>query len=140
MTDTATSVAAAPFVALLQPYLTAAVTALIAAAVPLAVSALSRMTGIALSQSALEQLRQAAECEAGKAVAAAADNLATAQIDMHSALVHDAADAIAARLPEVLRAAGVTPDALDHLIVGEIGKLQARMTVAAVPDTGAGPP
>ena len=132
MSDPATTVAAAPFVALLQPYLSAAVTALVGAAAPLLAAAFMKWTGIAIKQGAVDQLRHAAEIEAGKAVAAAADNLVSRQIDVHSQIVRDAADAIAARLPSALEAAGVTTDAVQHLVTGEIGKLQARMTVASV--------
>ena len=128
MTDTATAVAAAPFVAALQPYLTAAATAIVGAAVTLAAGAIRKWTGLKVSQANVDAIRAAAQDEAGKAVAAAADNLATVKIDVGSPVVTAAADAIAARLPDLLKSSGVSPAALDHMIAGEIGRLQARMT------------
>lgn len=127
----ATAVAAAPFVAAAQPYLTAAATAIVGASVTFAARAFSKWTGAQIDAGYVAAIKSAAETEAGKAVAAAADNLATAKIDVGSPSVCNAANAIAGRLPDVLKASGITPDALDHLIAGEIGKLQARMTAVA---------
>ena len=126
MTDTA--VAAAPFVAALQPYLTALATALVGGAVTLFARAFSKSTGVQVDAANLAAIQAAAETEAGKAVAAAADNLATQRITVDSPTVKEAADAIAVRLPDLLKASGVTPDQIDHLIAGEIGRLQATMT------------
>ncbi|HZZ63819.1 MAG TPA: hypothetical protein VFE63_22090 [Roseiarcus sp.] len=135
MTDTATAVAAAPFVAALQPYLTAAATAFVGGAVTLAAGAIRKWTGLRVSQANVDAIRAAAQDEAGKAVAAAADNLATAKIDVGSPIVSAAADAIAARLPDVLKSSGVSPGDLDHIIAGEIGRLQASMTAVYPPAT-----
>jgi len=126
MTDTA--VAAAPFVAALQPYLTALATALVGGAVTLFARAFSKWTGVQVDAANFAAIQAAAETEAGKAVAAAADNLATQRITVDSPTVKEAADAIAVRLPDLLKASGVTPDQIDHLIAGEIGRLQATMT------------
>jgi hypothetical protein len=133
MTEPATTVAVAPFVAAVQPYLTAAATALVGGAITLAATAFRKFTGFQIDAANLSAIQAAAAIEAGKAVAAASDNLATARINVGSTIVVGAADSIACRMPEVLKAAGVTPDELEHLIAGEIGKLQASMTAHSAP-------
>ncbi len=132
-----TAVAAAPFIAALQPYLTAAATAIVGGAITLAAAAFRNWTGVQVDAANLAAIRAAAQDEAGKMVASAEDNLATRKIDIGSPMVASAADSIAARLPDELKASGVTPDELDHWIAGEVGKLQARMTVAAPPAAAA---
>lgn len=133
MTDSATAVAAAPFIAALQPYLTAAATAIVGGAITLAAAAFHKWTGVQVDAANLAAIRAAAQDEAGKMVAAAEDNLASRKIDVDSGMVKEATDSVASRLPEVLKASGVTPDELDHLIAGALGQLQARMTVAPAP-------
>ena len=140
MSDAATAVAAAPFVALLQPYLTAAATAIVGGAITLGAAALRKWTGVQIDAASIAAIHAECATEAGKAIAAATDNLATAKIDVNSTLVAAATDAIAQRAPELLKAAGLTPDDLDHIITGEIGKLQARMTSVAPSPAPALPP
>jgi len=130
MSNPATAVAAAPFVAAIEPYLVDLATLIVGGAVTLAAAAIHKWTGVAVSSTAVEAVRRAAATEAGKLVAAAADNLAARQINVESLLVKQASDALAERLPDLLKSAGITPDALDHLVAGEIGKLQAQMTSA----------
>ena len=130
MSDPATAVAAAPFVAVLEPYLVALASAVVSAAVPIAVAAFTRWTGVAIDKTMSDHLRDAAATEAGKLIAAASDNLATAQIDVKSLAVRDAVEAIADKLPDTVAKSGLTPDDLAVFVVGELGKLQARMTSA----------
>jgi hypothetical protein len=127
------TVAVAPFVAALQPYLTAAATAIVGGAITLAATTFRRWTGVQIDATNLAAVRAAAEDEAGKAVAAAEDNLATRNIDVSSQVVAEAARAIANRLPDELKASGVKPGDLNHMIAGAIGQLQAQMTVATQP-------
>ena len=128
-----TTAATAPIIAALQPYLTAAATAFVGGVITLAAAVYRKWTGIQIDAANLAAIKAAAETEAGKAVAAAADNLVNARIDVGSPIVTAASDAIARRLPELIKASGITTDDIDLLIAGEIGKLQARMTVATVP-------
>src|SRR5574337_1049676 len=122
MSNPATAVAAAPFVAAIEPYLVDLATLIVGGAVTLAAAAIHKWTGVAVSSTAVEAVRRAAATEAGK--------LAARQINVESLLVKQASDALAERLPDLLKSAGLTPDALDHLVAGEIGKLQAQMTSA----------
>jgi hypothetical protein len=133
MSDTATTAAAAPIIAALQPYLTAAATAIVGGMITLAAAVYKKWTGIQIGAANLAAIKAAAETEAGKAVAAAADNLVNARIDVGSPIVTAASDAIARRLPDFIKASGITTDDIDHLVAGEIGKLQARMTAVTVP-------
>jgi hypothetical protein len=125
MSDTA--VAAAPFVAVLQPYLTAIATALVGGAITFGAAAVRKWTGYQIDAANLAAIKAAASTEAGKAVAAADSSFATAKIDVGSNVVQDAAEAIARRMPALIQAAGVSPDEIEHLVAGEIGKLQAAM-------------
>ncbi|HTR12266.1 MAG TPA: hypothetical protein VMI72_03175 [Roseiarcus sp.] len=138
MTD-ATAIAAAPLVATLEPYIAAAVTALVGGAVTIAAHAFARWTGMQLEQAAVDKIAAAAETAAGKLVAEAGDNLATRPIRVGSPLVQSAVEDILARMPDVLKAAGVTPKAVEDMVHGAIGRLQASMTrTAPTPAIGPG--
>jgi hypothetical protein len=128
-----TTVTAAPFVAVMQPYLTAIATALVSGAITLGAAAVRKWTGYQIDATNLAAIKAAAETEAGKAVAAADSSFATAKIEVGSKIVQDAADAIARRMPAVIQAAGISPAEVEQLVAGEIGKLQATM-VAVAPD------
>ena len=128
MADPSTAIAAAPFVADLQPYLTALVTAVIGIAVPWGFSLLQRYTGVAISQADQEALSKAAQTQAGIIVAKADGSLAGVSIDAKSPAIATAANWVAVNLPSLLTKAGATPDDVSHMILAEIGKLQAQMT------------
>ncbi len=132
MTDASASVSAAPLVADLEPYVSAAVAAVVGGLIALALALLRKLTGIVIQQAFVEQIERAAATEAGKAVAAAADNLANTQINVGSKLVADAANRImtSATLKSAIDETGMTPDRLAAIVAGEIGKLQAAMTAA----------
>ena len=127
MTD-ATAIAAAPLVATLEPYIAAAVTALVGGAVTVAARAFARWTGLQLEQAAVDRLAAAAEIAAGKIIAEASDNLAARSIHVASPLVRGAVEDILAGMPDVLKAAGLTPKAVEDMVHGAIGRLQAGMT------------
>jgi hypothetical protein len=137
MTDTQTAIAAAPFVAAFQPFVTAIATTIVGAAVTFAAAQFAKWTGVALQASYVETLRKAAETEAGAAVAEAADNLAAREIPLASPIVAAAARRIADALPGAMKSAGVTPEGVARLVAGEIGKLQARATPAPRPEATA---
>ena len=133
MTDSVSTIAAAPFVDLLRPIISSLVTTIVGVAVTFGLATLSRWMGVTLRASYVESLRQAAQTEAGVLVAEAADNLANRSIPVTSPIVAAAAARIAAALPKAINATGMTPDELGRLIAGEIGKLQALATTIPVP-------
>jgi hypothetical protein len=137
MSDTSTAIAAAQIVAALQPYMIAAATTIIGGAIAVGVALLRKFTGIVLQQAFTDRLERAAATEAGKVVAAAADNLAKVQINVGSKVVADAANNILSSktFERAIEATGMTPTRMAAMIAGEIGKLQANMT--SVPATPA---
>ena len=67
----------------------------------------------------------------GELIAAAADNLATAQLHVGSPIIAAAVKDIEDYEPAVAAMTGYTPDKFASLLTGELGKLQARMTAVA---------
>jgi hypothetical protein len=130
MTDSTTAVEAAPFVALAEPYFAAIASTAVPVLIGIAVNAFARWTGVKIDAAYQAKIEAAAATEAGKAVAAAADNLSSRQIDVGSKVVADAADKImdAPHLQEAIAATGATPERIAAIVAGEIGKLQATMT------------
>ena len=124
MTDASTAIAAAPLVAVLQPFLTAVATTLIGVAVPLACAKFAQWTGFAFQAAAVERLTAEAQTEAGAAIAEAGDNLSSRAIPVGHPIVVAAAARIVKTLPSVMAAAGVTPEGVARMVAGEIGKLQ----------------
>jgi hypothetical protein len=106
------------------PIVSAAVTALIA----IAVNAVAKWTGVKIDAAFEAKLQNAAATEAAGLVAAASDNLANASIKIGDRNVANAASRIIAELPEIAQALGLSAVDVQKFVVGEIGKLQARMT------------
>ena len=106
------------------PIASAATTALIA----VAVNAFSRWTGVKIDATFEAKLQNAAAREAGALVAAASDNLATVSVKVGDKNVAEAANRIITELPEIAQALGLSAADIQKCVVGEIGKLQARMT------------
>ena len=130
-----TAVAAAPFVAALQPYIVAIVGAVTTYLVAQGVTAFTRWTGARIDATYSASIEAACANEAGKLVAGALGNLATAQIDVKSPGIAQAANAIITAsnpiLAKAVSSTGLTPELAASIIVGKIGKLQAQMTSAA---------
>lgn len=133
MTDPSTAVAATPLVEALQPYVVAIVGALITAAGGILFAALKGV-GVAVADAYQKQIEQACANEAGKLIAAAADNLAAKSITVGSPGIAAAANAIVAAsspvLAKAVTATGLTPERAASIILGQLGKLQAQMTSA----------
>ena len=125
-----TDVSLAPIVALIEPTLVYTASAIATAAVPYALYLARKYLHLQVSAQAQATLQAAAATEAGKLVAAASDNLANRQVDIGSVIVTKATDDLIHRAPQILVDAGVTQVEVDHLIAGEIGKLQAYATAA----------
>lgn len=119
-------ISAAPFVADIKPYIDVLVEAVVGAVVTLAAAKLNQWTNIKISGALFDKLQSAAKTQAGVMVAGAEDNLANTTVTVSNPVVAAAANKIAADFPHAAEAIGFTPDNLKHLIVGEIGKLQAQ--------------
>jgi hypothetical protein len=125
MTDASTAVSAAPFVDILQPYITVVVTAVVGALVSLVAAAARKYLNISIDQSLVDIAKAEAEKQAGILIAKSSTNLATQSIDAHSPVVAQAANWAAREIPKVLSDAKITPDDFAHMIAGEVGKLTA---------------
>lgn len=131
MADPVTAtVALAPIVAIVKPYVTVAVGGVFSALGVFLTPILKKYLGQAIVDSLEAKLLAMAESEANAAVAAAEDNLAKQSITVSSQIVVDAAQRLEAALPPLLKKLGWTPDRLKTLVAGEIGKLQVKMTAA----------
>lgn len=133
MTDTPSAIAAAPIVDALRPIISAVVTTIAGVAVTFGVALLTRWTGVTLQTTYVDSIRQAAQTEAGVLIAEAADNLSSKSIPVGSPAIAAAAARIAVAMPEALKAVGMTSDALQRVVAGEIGKLQAQSATISVP-------
>ena len=122
-------ISAAPLVDFLRPYIEITVQSAIGVVVIYAAALVQKYTGVQISQTSLDKLRSAAATQAGVLVAGAEDNLAGKSITIDHPLVIQGANTILANLPDAAKAVGATPEALQRMIVGEIGKLQAATTV-----------
>jgi hypothetical protein len=133
VTDPTSAIAAAPVVEALRPIISAVATTMAGVAVTFAVALLRRWTGVTMQSTYVDSIRQAAQTEAGVLIAEAADNLSSRSIPVASPAIAAAATRIAAAMPEAMKAVGMTPDTLQRLVAGEIGKLQAQATAISVP-------
>ena len=127
MTDT-TTIDLAPIIAAVSPYIVSAVVTIAGALVSWAAAAFVRLSGVQVQQIALDTVRNAAANEAGKLVAGSIDNFAATQVLITSPIVGNAASAIVERIPGAIKSSGITPDRLNAMILGEIGRIQASMT------------
>lgn len=125
--ESTTTVAAAPWVAFLAPYVNLLVASLIPILIGWFVAMISKYTHVQIEASAVDAIKSAAATSAGKLVAASETNLAGQTFDVHSAAVKTIADEVIAVVPGAIKALGdqATPEAVQRIVVGEIGKLQA---------------
>ena len=119
-----TDVSLAPLVEILTPYAVQLSAVLIAGAATWAAARYHQVTGVDIKKGALDSLVQAANAEAGAAIAAASNNLAHTSIEVGNPIVADAASRIISAMPKVLDAAGVTPYAVATMVQGAIGDRQ----------------
>jgi hypothetical protein len=130
-----------PIVSTLTPYVVAIASAVISYIAKLALDQFTRWTSAKISAGYAAAIEAAAANEAGKLVAGALGNLATAQVSIRSPGIAAAANSIVnASAPLLKRAVtetGLTPELAASIVVGEIGKLQAQMTSAAPTKTAA---
>ncbi len=130
-----TVIQASPFVSTITPFVVAIASGVISYIAKLALDQFVRWTGAKISAGYAASIEAAAANEAGKLVAGALGNLATAQISIRSPGIAAAANAIINASSPLLKKAvtetKLTPELAASIVVGEIGKLQAQMTFAA---------
>jgi hypothetical protein len=128
MTDTAAAIGWGEIVRDLEPIFVPIVSAAVTALIAVAVNAFAKWTGVKIDTAFEAKVQNAAATEAAALVAAASDNLATASIKIGDRNMADAANRIIAELPEIAQALGLSAGDIEKIVIGEIGKLQARMT------------
>ena len=136
MADASTTIELAPWVAFVQPYLTAAITVAVPILLTFALNKFTQWTNIKIDNETRDRFTKAAQTEAGAIFARGGAEIATKSIDVKSAEVANAANAIAQNLPQLVAATGMTTDRLSTIVAGEVGKLQATAQ-SAPPATGA---
>ena len=93
---------------------------------------LRKYTGVAVSQALIDKVDAYLSDLAAKEVAAAADNLAHAQIHVGSDMVQDLTTKALRDLPAELNKLGLAPSDVADKIAAAFGKLQAGMAAAPV--------
>ncbi len=135
MSDPATIVDASPIISAVVPYAAAFAAAFVAYLARQGLGAFTAWTGAKIDAAHSAAIEAACANEAGKLVAGAAGNLATAQIHVGNPDVAAAANAIVSAsspvLAKAVAATGLTPELAASIIVGQIGKMQAQMTSSA---------
>ena len=126
-----TIIAASSLVADAQPYVVALIGVVVTALGAVISAELKRYTGLAVDQALLAKVEKYIEDKAAQQIAAAADNLAHAEIDVKSPLVAEIVAKIGAAIPGEINAVGLTPTAVAHKVAAAFGRLQASMTAVA---------
>ncbi len=121
-----TTVDAMPLVTALQPYLLAVVSALASALIGLVCAYVSKRLGIDVDQSNRDAIHAAAMTAAGGVLAKLNGDLATRKIDVGDPLVATGIAYVENQVPAALARFGLTPDAVEKIILGKIGQLQAQ--------------
>ncbi|MDE2106268.1 MAG: hypothetical protein KGL39_54110 [Patescibacteria group bacterium] len=123
MSDTV--VTGAGIVADLEPYIVAAIGAIVTALGAFIAFQIQKYTGVVVQQATIEKVDKYIADKAAQAVAAAGDNLAKTQINVGSPMVADITDKVVTALPDQLSALGLTPEAVAHKITAAFGRLQS---------------
>jgi hypothetical protein len=123
-------VATSSLVAVAEPYVVALIGVVVTAVGAFISAEIKRYTGLAVDQAILAKVETYIEDKAAQEIAAAADNLAHAQIDVKSPIVADIVSKIVAAIPAELNAVGLSPTAVAHKVAAAFGRLQASMTAA----------
>jgi hypothetical protein len=119
------AIAAGSLIAPAIPYVATLIGVVVSALGAYIAAQIKRYTGLAVDQAVLAKVERYIEDKAAQEVAAAADNLAHAQISVKSPIVAGLVTKIAAAIPEDLAAAGLTPEAVAHKLAAAFGRLQA---------------
>jgi hypothetical protein len=110
---------------MIEPIVSYTVSAVLVAAMPYAIYLAQKYLHLQINAQAQATLQAAVSTEAGKLVAAAADNLVNKQVDVGSSIVAEATDSLLKRAPDILKNTGLTVNDVDHMIAGAIGAFQA---------------
>ena len=129
MTDAVISTAG--IVADLEPYIVAAIGAIVAALGTFIAVQIQRYTGVVVQQATIDKVDKYIADKAAQAVAAAGDNLSKTQINVGSPMVADLTNKVVAALPKELDALNLSPDAVAHKMTSAFGRLQAAAPTAA---------
>jgi len=133
MTDSVISTAG--IVADLEPYIVAAIGAIVAALGTFIAVQIQRYTGVVVQQATIDKVDKYIADKAAQAVAAAGDNLAKTQINVGSPIVADLTNKVVEALPKELDALGLGEDAVAHKLTSAFGRLQAGAPAATVSTT-----
>lgn len=132
-TPAATAEPVQPWAVFLQPYVTILLQTLAGGALTLAAVLANRWFGIVIDAAKLDRVKECAKTQVGVMVAGAADNLKNTTVDVHSTAVRSAADTVIAVLPGLIKDLGLTPESVNRIVAGEIGKMQAASPAIAAP-------
>jgi hypothetical protein len=133
----ANSIPAAPWVAIITPYLTAIASVIVPAILAFVLAEIKKYTGINAAAAQQDQIASWASTEAGALIAKAADNLAGRSFTVSSPEVQSIVNYAPPVISSALTDLGMTPSAAAKVVAGEIGKLQASQTVAVASPTQA---
>ena len=137
MSDTMVTIA--PIVEALAPYVIPVVVTLVGAAVSWAAQAAKKYAHVSIDAQLVDNIREAAKTEAGAILAKDARNLQGVSFHMDHPAILEAADNVAEVAAKEISALGMTPDRVNQIVLGEVGKLQAvasPYTVAAPASSG----
>jgi hypothetical protein len=133
MSDPA-SIPVAPIVEVIAPY----AVALVLAGIGWGLTEFKKLTGVQVSQADIAKLDAFAKAEAGALIAASTTNLAGESIKVGSPIIAAAATRVIDALPGILDKTGFSPDAVETIIAGHLGAMQASAAQAVVaPDKAA---
>lgn len=133
MTEPSAAIAVSPLVTYLAPIISTLALALVGVAVRAAVAELRKLTGIQFKQAAIDDITARSEAGVGAAIAAAADNLATAKITVGNPIVSSIVRDVINDAPVVLDHAGFDSSNVTQIVLGAFGRMQASMTSVPVP-------
>lgn len=129
-----------PLIEALLPYIVTALGGIITALATLIVAKINKSTNMKINDQNVSTVIRAFQTEAGAMAAGAADNLGKKVFTIKSPEVAAAIVSAEKRIPDAIQALknnGASPEDLQKIMVGEIGKLQATsaapVVVAAAP-------
>ena len=118
----ADTVSLAPWVVFVKPYIDALVMGVISIAVAFITAQIYKYTGVKVQAVNVERLKASIQTDVSGLIASGAASLSKQSFHVGSPVVASLADRVAERLPDVVKAAGITPDRLREFALGEVGK------------------
>jgi hypothetical protein len=133
MVDTPTTVAAAPFVQTLEPYLVSAIGAVFTVLATWALTLVSKYTGIQVDSVMSERINRSAQNAANFVIASLDGPIGNVSIDVRSPLVAEGVRYMQQHVPDVIAAMGYTPETLAQIVMAKLGAAQVTGTATAKP-------